>query len=137
MEAQAKTNVSYSQNSLGMPIVSIPTSIYTQKESRLIIIHRDTLQICIHAFLENYVEWGTTASLVVATLSMILQAVATYNESMKSKEVLLMVVYAIFATAFFIISAKLLYKHLHHKGKTINSLMSDIEKACNKPECNS
>ena len=128
------SNISYSPKVQGGNIdISIPTSIYTQKESRLIIIHRDALQIRIQNFLEHYVEWGTTISLVIAVISMVTAAIASCNEQMEWKAILLFVLYIVSATILTIMLVFALCKHWHHRNKNINTLMTDIDKACNKP----
>ena len=128
------SNISYTPKVQGGNIdISIPTSIYTQKESRLIIIHRDTLQILIQDFLAHFVDWGTTISLIIAVLSMITAAATTCNEQMEGKNILLLVLYVIFGTLFAKMSVNALIKHWHHRDKNINTLMTDIDKACNKP----
>ena len=135
MESTTTNNTNYSSNKLQESGISsyIPTSIYTQKESRLIIIHRDTLQIRIHDFLEHYVEWGTTISLVIAVISVITAAIAACNEQMEWKAILLFVLYVVSATTLTIMLVFALCKHWHHRDKNINTLMTDIDKACNKP----
>lgn len=135
MESTTTNNTNYSTNKFQESSISsyIPTSIYTQKESRLIIIHRDTLQILIHDFLEHYVEWGTTISLVIAVISMITAAIAAYNEQMEGKVILLFVLYVVSATILTIMLVFALCKHRYHRNKNINTLMTDIDKACNKP----
>lgn len=135
MESTTTNSTNYSTNKFQESSISsyIPTSIYTQKESRLIIIHRDTLQIRIHDFLEYYDEWGTTISLVIAAISMGTAAIAAYNEQMEGKAILLFVLYVVSATTLIIMLAFALYKHCYHRNKNINTLMTDIDKACNKP----
>lgn len=135
MKSTTTNSTNYSTNKFQESSISsyIPTSIYTQKESRLIIIHRDTLQIRIHDFLEHYVECGTTISLVIAVISMVTAAIAAYNEQMEGKAILLFVLYVVSATTLIIMLAFALYKHCYHRNKNINTLMTDIDKACNKP----
>lgn len=135
MKSTTTNSTNYSTNKFQESSISsyIPTSIYTQKESRLIIIHRDTLQILIQDFLAHFVEWGTTISLVIAVISMITAAIAAYNEQMEGKNILLLVLYVIFGTLFAKMSVNALIKHRYHRNKNINTLMTDIDKACNKP----
>lgn len=135
MESTTTNSTNYSTNTFQESSISsyIPTSIYTQKESRLIIIHRDTLQIRIHDFLEYYVEWGTTISLAIAVISMVTAAIAAYNEQMEGKAIFLFVLYVVSATILTIMLVFAVYKHCYHGKKNINTLMTDIDKACNKP----
>ena len=135
MESTTNNSTSYYTNKFQESSISsyIPTSIYTQKESRLIVIHRDTLQIRIHDFLEHYVKWGTTISLAIGVIPMIASAIAACNEQMKGKALLLFVLYVVSATTFTIMLVFALCKHWHHRNKNINTLMTDIDKACNKP----
>ncbi len=65
---------------------------------------------------------------------MITAAATTCNEQMEWKNILLLVLYVIFGTLFAKMSVNALIKHWHHKNKNINSLMSEIDKACNKPD---
>lgn len=134
MRPETTNNVSYSTEASESSIsISIPTSIYKQKEARLIIIQRDALQIRIQDFFAHFVEWGTTISLIIAFASMLLSAIVTYNDHMQGKDILVLIMYTIFTTIFLIMTCKSFIKHFHHWGKSVYTLMTDIDKACDKP----
>lgn len=131
MRQQTLSDDSYAlQPSTSRIGISIPTSIYKQKESRLIIIHRDTLQIHISSYLQHFVEWGTTISLITAAITMICTACSLYKTTMSGQDVILIAVYSAFGALFVYLTIKAIYKHCKHYGKSIETLMADIEKEC-------
>lgn len=111
---------------------NIPTpSIYTQEESKYIFIHRDTLFRHISNFLQHYIEIGTTISLFIATISVVINAISYLCKDDRDTEcIVMLLVNAISGAVLATFTIFSIARHYQHWGKTIDTLMRSIEKEC-------
>lgn len=131
MGLETANNNSYIlQSSESQTKVSIPTTVYKQKESKLIIIHRDTLYRHIDAFLKSFVEWGTTFTIIVSALSMFAAAYPLYAATMTGRDAIMFALFIAVGAIFSWLSIKALYKQYKNQGKSIDTLLTALEKEC-------
>lgn len=109
---------------------TIPTIICKQKETRIIVINRDTLHLHISSYLKSFVEWGTTISLLTAMVSMYMSAASIYKETMQGREIIIFSIYIALGIILTCLTIRAMYKHYFHWNKTIETLMRNIEKDC-------
>lgn len=109
---------------------TIPTVICKQKETRIIVINRDTLHLHISSYLKSFVEWSTTISLLTAMFSMYMSAASIYKETMQGREIIIFSIYVALGIIFTWLTIRAGYKHYFHWNKSIETLMRDIEKDC-------
>ena len=109
---------------------TIPTIICKQKQTKVIVINRDTLHLHISSYLKSFVEWGTTFSLFSAMISMFMSAASIYKETMQGGEIIIFSIYIALGIILTCLTIRALYKHYFHWNKTIETLMRDIEKDC-------
>lgn len=109
---------------------TIPTVICKQKQTKIIVINRDTLHLHISSYLKSFVEWGTTVSLFIAMISMYMAAASIYKETMQGREIIIFSIYIALGIIFTWSTFLAGRKHYLHRNKSIETLMCDIEKDC-------